>query len=329
MFSRNLIPSTSMLLAFDSTVRTKSFTKAAKELNLTQGAISRQVKSLEVFLGVKLFIRAKKSIFLTKEGEAYAKEIHIALLRIQTSSLYLKTNLGNYSNASRNNKVNNLLPKSLNSGGLLNIAILPTFGTRWLIPRFSSFLQQHPNITANFVFKSIPFDMESEDIHCAIHFGLPNWSGAKCTFLMNEMAIPVATPEFIKKHNISRANSISRAPLLHLKGRFDAWDNWFKKYCNNYHNYNNFNGQGGLIFEQFTAVIQAALSGLGIALLPKIHIESEIKKKELQIITYDHVNSEAAYYFAVSNQNFNYVPVKVFREWLISEISLKRHKADI
>ena len=116
---RRLIPSTSMLMAFDASARNNSFTEAAQELNLTQGAISRQVNALEVQLGVKLFYRIKKSIKLTEVGEIYAKEINDALKNIRNASLSAVSDT---------------------HGQTLNLAILPTFATRWLMPKFPDFL---------------------------------------------------------------------------------------------------------------------------------------------------------------------------------------------
>ena len=115
---RRLLPSTSMLLAFEAAARTGSFTEAAAELSLTQGAISRQVRALEAQLGMELFARVGKSVRLTEAGKRYAEEVEKALQTIRRATLNAMTD---------------------QRGGTLNLAILPTFGTRWLIPRFPAF----------------------------------------------------------------------------------------------------------------------------------------------------------------------------------------------
>ena len=122
-YQRRLLPSTSMLSAFDAAARTGSFTAASEELQLTQGAISRQVSALESQLEVALFNRVGKTIQLTEEGRTYAQEIHRALQAIRNASLTAMTS-----------------PLT----GILNLAILPTFGTRWLMPRFPTFLEANP-----------------------------------------------------------------------------------------------------------------------------------------------------------------------------------------
>ncbi len=122
-YQRRLLPSTSMLVALDAAARAGSFTAAARELNLTQGAISRQINALEDQLDVILFERAGKTVLLTEAGKNYAREIGVALQTIRNASLNAMTNPPN---------------------GILNLAILPTFGTRWLMPRFPSFFKRAP-----------------------------------------------------------------------------------------------------------------------------------------------------------------------------------------
>ena len=164
--SRKLLPSSSALAAFDSVARLGSFSLAADELSLTQGAISRQVMSLEEQLGVRLFERGARGVSLTAEGRTYAKAIGAALGEIRAASLQLMTKT---------------------HGSVLNLAMLPTFGTRWLLPRIPDFVDSHPEITINFATRIGQFDFEREGIDMAIHIGQPDWPAAESTFLMPEM----------------------------------------------------------------------------------------------------------------------------------------------
>ena len=157
-YQRRLFPSTSMLIAFDAAARNESFTAASRELSLTPGAVSRQVSALENQLDAKLFKRVRKTIQLTDTGRQYAQEVHEALQAIRNASLNIMTNPLN---------------------GELNLAILPTFGTRWLMPRLPEFLTENPDITLNFVTKLSPFDFHSENLHAAIHYGSADWPGTK------------------------------------------------------------------------------------------------------------------------------------------------------
>ena len=281
-------------MAFDSAARMGSFSAAARELNLTQGAISRQIHALENQLGVALFKRAGKTVQLTEVGKVYLQEIHTALRTIRNASLNAITN-----------------PLS----GVLNLAVLPTFGTRWLMPRFSSFLKKHPDITVNFVTKLTPFDFQGENVHSAIHYGEPDWPDTTSTFLMGEKAIPVCSPNLLERHPIRNAEDMSSLPLLHLTSRPNAWKDWFA--LNNIVLPQNH----GMLFEQFSIVIQAAVAGIGMALLPIFLIQNELDRGELMMIqNLPLISSRSAYYLVTPTDKSDYAPVVAFRNWLLEMI---------
>ena len=190
---KKLLPSISMLAAFDATARKGSVSAAARELNLTHGAISRQVAALEFQLGASLFVRSARGVRLTNVGKAYAVEIRAALSALRNASLKVITS-----------------PLSCT----MNLAILPTFGTRWLMPRFPGFLQEHPDITVNFVTRLTRFEFGAEDIDTAIHYGTPNWPDAECTFLMGEKAIPVCSPALLPRAKDMLGQELQDVPLL-------------------------------------------------------------------------------------------------------------------
>ena len=289
-YQRRLVPSTSMLIAFDAAARTGSFTAAARELNLTQGAISRQVSALENQLGVALFERVRKAIWLTDTGKVYAQEAHSALQTIRNASL-------------------NAMTSPLNA--ILNLAILPTFGIRWLMPRFPVFLQENPDITVKFVTKLSPFDFHDEHLHAAIHYGTSDWPDTVSTFLMGEECIPVCSPTLFIDNSLKTAQDLAALPLLHLASRSDAWDCWFSE-----------NGIAlskgkGMLFEQFSIIAQAAVAGLGAALLPKFLIQSELDRGELKIVLDIPLKSGSGYYLVTPGEKSNYPPVVAFRSWLL------------
>lgn len=289
---RRLIPSTSMLMAFEASARNGSFTSAAQELNLTQGAISRQVSALEEQLGIKLFERIKKSIKLTEVGEAYAEDIAVALRTIRNASL---------------NAVSDT------QGQTLNLAILPTFGMRWLMPKFPDFLEKNPQITVNFTSKLSPFDFSSENLHSAIHFGHPDWPQTEGTFLMNEEAVPVAAPSLIGNHTIKDASELARIQLLHLETRPNAWPDWFRQ------NGLNPPKDKGMVLEQFSMVTQAAAAGMGVAMLPHFLINTELERGELEILMDIPLKNNAGYYLITPKTYTSYAPVSAFREWLVTQ----------
>jgi len=293
--SKKLLPSTSMLAAFDAAARTGSFTSAAKELALTQGAISRQINALEQQLSVTLFHRSNQSISLTEVGKSYAKEVNSALSSIRSATLNLMTNP---------------------DGGILNIAILPMFGSRWLMPRLADFLAKHPQITINTITKLSQFDFSKEEVHCAIHFGKADWSQANCTFLMAEESVPVCSPELFSQAKLAQTENVCASlinlPLLHIATRPDAWQQWF----NEHDVIAKDKAHQGMHFEQFSIATNAAIAGLGVALLPRFLIKNELQRGELQIICNKPLLTDNGYYLVIPNDKLSYSPVLAFTNWL-------------
>lgn len=295
---RRLLPSTSMLLAFDAAARSGSFTEAAAELNLTQGAISRQVRALENQLDVELFARVRKSVRLTEAGRRYAGEIEKALQAIRLATLNAMTD---------------------QRGGTLNLAILPTFGTRWLIPRFPAFLEAHPDITVNFASKFSRFDFKKENLHAAIHFGHSDWPDTVSTFLMREETVPVGSPRLLENRVVRQAGDLAAVPLLHLETRPQAWSEWFEA-CGLEPP-----ATKGMMFEEISTIAQATVAGLGIALLPRFLIESELESGDLAIALDRPLTSAFAYYLVTPADKVDYAPVLAFKEWLLAIINSGGH----
>lgn len=295
--SRRLLPSTAALAAFESVARLRSFSAAAEELALTQGAISRQVSGLEDLLGTLLFERTSRGVVLTSAGAEYAKAVGAALSQIRSASLQAMTKRHN---------------------DTLNLAILPTFGTRWLMPRIPGFVARHPEITLNFATRIGIFDFERDGIDMAIHIGQPDWPGADCAFLMEEMVAPVCSPAFLADHPIGRAEDIMGLPLLHMASRPGAWAHWFQSL--------GIPGgpAQGMRFEQFGSVAQACAAGLGVALMPLFLIDSELATGRL-VQAYPHqVRSPSAYYAVAPLTKTDFRPVVAFRTWLLEEVERYR-----
>ncbi|QLF68221.1 LysR family transcriptional regulator [Peteryoungia desertarenae] len=295
--ARRFLPSLSLLTAFEAAARTGSVTAAARELDLTQSAVSRQIKALEEQLGVTLFYRERQTIRLTVAGDSYAREIREALRRISNASLNLRAN-----------------PQ----GGSLNLAILPTFGARWLAPRLGQFLVANPGITINLVTRLSPFDFRLDSIDAAIHFGEPVWPGAQLTFLMRETTIPACSPSFKAAHGIEKPEDMLRVPLLHLTTRPDAWEKWLRE------NRVPFESVHGMLFDQFATASQAAMGGLGVALLPVFLIQEEMRRGELVAAVDREIESDQRYYLAFPKDRAEYPPLVTFRTWLDSALTEAR-----
>jgi DNA-binding transcriptional LysR family regulator len=291
LLSHRFLPPMSLLRAFESAARHQSFTAAAAELHLTQSAVSRQIRSLEELLHSTLFIRERQTVRLTLAGEAYAQEIRAALMRISNATLGFRAN-----------------PK----GGTLNLAILPTFGTRWLAPRLPGFLAAHPGITLNLTTRLARFDFELEAVDAAIHFGLPDWPGAELEFLMSETVVPACSPALRQQHGFATPADVLKAPLLHLVSRPDAWEHWLQAHGTPVTEVH------GMLFDQFAVAAQAAISGLGVALLPRFLIEAELERGDLveAIAQPQPFESAERYYLAWPASRSSYPPLQAFRQWI-------------
>lgn len=294
---RRLLPSISLLLAFEGVARTGSITAVADELALTQSAVSRQIQALEHQLGAALFIREKKRLKLTAAGREYALEIREALNKIAQASLALKANPG---------------------AGTLNLAILPTFGTRWLAPRLGRFAALHPEVTINLTTRLQPFDFASERLDAAIHFGEADWSGADHMKLMTETVVPVCSRKFRQERAVKAAHDLIRLPLLHLHSRPHAWEHWFEV-----------NGISapdltGMKFDQFGAMVQAAIHGVGLALMPEFLIDAEISDGRLVHAVSVPIKSIGAYYLVWPRARSQHLPTLKFRKWLETELARQK-----
>jgi len=291
---RSLLPSLAALQAFEASARLLSFTRAAEELSLSQGAISRQVAALEQALGVALFDRVRQRIVLTQAGAAYAEDVREALGRISAATLNAIAFKG--------------------TGGSLALAILPTFGTRWLIPRLPDFSQKHPEVTLNFSTRIVPFDFSRELLDAAIHFGDAVWPGAIMHRLMGETIIPVASPALVARLGVHAPEDVLKAPLLRQATRPRAWGEWLAA-----QGLDPERALNGPSFEQFAMVAQAAVAGLGLAIVPRFLVEDELKSGTLTIPIARPIESRQAYWLVYPAQKKDRPALKAFREWLLSE----------
>jgi LysR family glycine cleavage system transcriptional activator len=290
---RRLLPNIGALAAFEAVARLGSFTAAARELGLTQGAVSRQISLLEDQFGRRLFERDSRNVRLSTAGEIYAEAVRSALGQLRDAALGLMSN---------------------RHSGSLNLAILPTFGTRWLMPLIPDFVARHPDITINFATRIGRFDFTRERLDAAIHHGMPDWPDADCTLLMHETVVPVVSPEFLASRAIAAPADISRLPLLHMATRPGAWSEWFE-------------AQGlsaptgpGMQFEQFGTVAQACMAGLGVALLPQVLIAGELQRGQLVPAPGTPMQSRSAYYLVVPHDKRGHPPVASFRDWLLDQV---------
>lgn len=294
VFRRGFLPSVGNLLAFEATARHGSVSRAAEELNLTQSAVSRQIQQLEEALGLSLFSRTRQRVVLTDVGRMYATHVRNTLAELSDATRQAIALSG--------------------TSGVLNLAVLPTFGTRWLIPRMRAFFAQHPDVTVNFGVRLVPFDFASEPFDAAIHFGQPHWPGALCDHLLDEECVPVCSPDYREREKIRTPADLTRATLLQQSTRSTAWAEWFAEVGVDIGN-----ALRGPRFEQFAMVAQAAVAGIGVGLIPHFLIADEIASGRLTILFPQSLISSGAYYLVYPEPKAEAPLVRSFRDWIKAE----------
>ncbi|GGW47317.1 LysR family transcriptional regulator [Gemmobacter lanyuensis] len=290
---RRLLPSVSLLMAFESVIRTGSTLAAAHDLSLTQGAVSRLIQNLEAQLGVQLFRREGRRLVPTENALSYARDVAKAMDLISRASMRVRSAPG---------------------GGTLALSILPTFGTRWLAPRLPRFLAEHPGITINLGTRLRPFDFAEEGFDAAIHFGDPTWPDAGFAKLFDERMVACAAPGFLASHPISGPQDLIGLPLLQLETRPDAWAGWFA------HHGVRTAVPLGMLFDQFAPMIQSAIYGMGIALLPEFLAKAELADGRLVDAWGGAVPSQGSYYLVWPKSAETFPPLVAFRDWLVGVV---------
>lgn len=290
---RRLLPSISSLRALEALDRLGSASAVADELSLTQSAISRQLQALERQLGVELVVRDKKRLSLTTESQDYAAEIRQALTHIAQSTLRLQT-----------------APLA----GTLSLAILPAFGMRWLMPRLPDFSRLHPEVTINMTTRLEQFNFAGEPFDAAIHFGFADWPGTQSLLLKHEQLLPVCSPSLLGDMRVKNPREVLDLPLLHIQTRPQAWNNWFSSL--------GVEGQPsltGTMYDQFATISQAALHGLGVALMPDYLVEQDLAAGRLLSLHPTPVETDGAYYLVWPDTKSRHAALIKFLDWLSTQ----------
>lgn len=290
MLARRYLPSIPSLLALEAVARLGSASAAAAELNLTQGAISRQLQALEGQLGVALLIREKHRLRLTPAASDFVAEARLALQRLSAASLTLRANP---------------------TGGTLSLAILPAFGMNWLAPRLARFAGLHPEVTVNLSTRLKPFDFTDSSFDAAIHYGRQDWPGVSYLKLMEEEILAVAAPGFAP---LAEARGILALPLLQLDSRSGDWGRWLA-----HHGEANLRPPA-MLFDQFATMQQAAVHGMGAALLPMFLIERDLAEGRLIPLFGPAIRALGAYYLVWPRDRPARAPLTSFRDWLTSAL---------
>ena len=287
------LPPLKALRAFESAARHLSFTAAAKELFVTQAAISHQVKGLEAYLGLDLFRRLNRGLMLTDEGQAYLPPVRRAfdLINEATSKL-----------------------TDREESGTLSVTVLPSFGARWLVARLGRFRMAHPDIDVRVSATADLVDLSRENFDVGIRYGSGQYPGLRTSRLLTEDIVPVCSPQLVNGNTpLREPKDLLHHTLLHQESHGD-WRTWLLAA----------GVQGGdpargPVYTEASMLVQAAAAGQGVALARGVLAADAliagrlIQPFELRLPT------EYAYYIVSPESKADRLKIVSFTEWLLKE----------
>jgi LysR family glycine cleavage system transcriptional activator len=289
------LPPLTALPAFDAAARHLSFTKAAAELHVTHGAVSRAIRNIEDRLGIRLFERGTRFVRLTPAGAAYAAEIGAALDRIGTATIV--------ATASR-------------SAGVLNVSTSDGFAGRWLVPRLHRFHRANRDIDVRLSTSGLHADFIRDGIDIAIRYGAGGYEGVVSEFLAEEEVSPVCSPELLQgEHPLRSPSDLRHHRLIHDNFRID-WATWLERA-----GLDDINPDSGVRFDSAGYAVEAAVQGEGVLLGRSALVSADLAAGRL-VRPFDlALNSRWKYYVVYLDGALRQRKVKAFRDWLFSEMA--------
>ena len=292
------LPSLNGLRAFEAAARHLSFTLAAAELNVTQTAISHQIKRLEEELGLRLFVRKNRALALTPKAKAYLPGVRAAFndLRLATDQLLRK-----------------------DDDSVLTISTLASLAAKWLLPRLSTFQEAHPKIDVRITTSTSLVDFRSGDVAAAIRYGRGNWQGVKAQWLMADELFPVCSPALLNRR-LRCPEDLAHQTLLHTSGGYD--DDW-RQWLTAAGLPTDISKPPSRTFDLIFMTVQAAIDGIGVAMGRTSYVQDDIAKGRLVVPFKIALPADAGFYL-VSPEAIDDPPkLKLFRQWLLAAVQNK------
>ncbi len=288
---RRFVPSLAALQAFEAAARHTSFTRAAEDLAITQSGVSRQVGNLEAFLGVRLFERIGSRLILTDAGSTYLRSISRALDRIEEASIDCV--------------------RGRTLADALIVATHPTLASRWLAPRLEGFLRLAPDVVVEVVTTTGDIDFDTTRIDVALLRGAGSWRHAQAQELFREELAVVAAPRLVPVGAPLPHLDFARLPTLQNAGRPDLWLTWLR--CSGVAHSGAIRGPR---LPQSEMLISAAVSGLGLAVVPVQYVEAELARGDLWLPFGAPVASSDSYWIVHAERRASGEAGQQFRAWL-------------
>jgi len=288
------LPPLNSLKCFEAAGRLLSFTGAANELNVTQAAISHQIKVIEDFLGFSLFDRYPRRLALTEQGKALLPEVIEAFDRVSVA-------------------IGALSKEQYSS--MISVRLAPSFAAKWLSPRLKYFWLQYPEIDLCLYHAHPAVDFEREEIDIAVTYGRGDWPGAVADKLLSLDFFPVCSPAFMRNDKpLTSIDNLRYYTLLH-DASYECWRDWLKLA-----GASAIEPDKGTIIDDTNVLIQAAIDGQGIALGSTTFVEDHLESGRL-VKPFDVVlENEFSYYVVCPPSHLRNPAVLAFKQWLLSLI---------
>lgn len=284
--------------AFNAAAKHLSCSRAAEELFLTQSAVSKNLQSLEEYLGVKLFTRVHQGLVLTEAGATYWEAIKPVLSML----------------ADATEKARMLDPDQ----AAIHLGVQATFGEKWLMHRIGEFTQRYPDVVVQFAPR--PGATSGRTAFSAeIRAGRGPWDGMHAHYLMGQELFLVCSPELASGMQERAAAELLKCRLLEHVQLPQMWDRWFST-----QQVRGYDGRKTQQFEQFSVMISALLAGLGIALMPRCLIEEELRDATLTLLFDQPMKTEYGYYFVYPRDQYPSIALERFSDWLLEKCAESR-----
>jgi LysR family glycine cleavage system transcriptional activator len=292
---RQRLPPLNALKAFEAAARHESFTRAAEELFVTQGAVSHQVKALETELGVKLFNRERQRLILTEGGREYLVAVRDALDRIGLAT-------------------ERLLQRQ--NAGVLTVSTSPDFAAKWLVHRLGHFAEVRPEIDLRVSATLHHVDFAREEVDLAVRHGDGNWPGLDTTRLSSEQLFAVCSPKLVADHRLRKPADILKCPLIHMDDRKD-WSRWLEAA-----GVSGADVMRGPVMNRASMVIDAAINGQGVALARTTLAAWDLINGRLVRPFQEALRLSKSYWIICPKATAALPKIATFRDWLLAEAAL-------
>jgi len=281
------------LRAFEAASRHASFTSAARELFITQGAVSRHVSTLEKWLKVQLFSRNSRGIELTPKGQVFFRLVRGALDQLEYAARQLQQRPDEKT---------------------LRLKLPPTFAIRWLVPRLARFHARHPDIDVQITTSHQPVDFNREDVDACIHSDTRPLANAHFRRLFGERLLPVCSPA-LSGASLDGANDLARHVLICSLNRPRDWPTWLAAA-----GITDIDGNNGIKLENSALTYQAAIDGLGVVIAQRSFVLDDLRAGRLIAPLNLEVPGDGSYYLCYPAERARSDAVSAFEEWLVSEV---------